>query len=54
MELEAAKEILAEVFHARSDEVEESWPEEREHVKHECERQKYFIRSIVHSLHDKP
>jgi hypothetical protein len=45
MELETAKEILAEVFHARPGEVEEmirrrlkerSGPEEREHVKHEC------------------
>jgi len=44
MELETAKEILAEVFHARPGEVEEmirrrleerSGPEEREHVKHE-------------------
>ena len=43
-ELETAKEILAEVFHARPGEVEEmirrrleerSGPEEREHVKHE-------------------
>ena len=64
MELETAKEILAEVFHARPGEVgeveemiqrrlEESGPEGREHVLHECERQKYFIRSIVHTKIDR-
>jgi hypothetical protein len=55
LELEMAKEILAEVFHARPGEVgeveemiqrrlEESGPEGREHVMHECKQQKYFIR----------
>ena len=61
MELETAKEILAEVFHARPGEVEEmiqrrleeSGPEEREHVMHECERQKYFMRAIVHTKIDR-
>ena len=59
-----AKEILAEVFHARPDEVgeveemiqrrlEESGPEEREHVMHECKQQKYFIRYIVHTKIDR-
>ena len=50
-----------EVFHARPGEVEEmiqrrleeSRQEELEHVMHECERQKYFIRSIVHTKIDR-
>ena len=46
MELETAKEILAEVFHARPGEVEEmihsrleerSWPEEEETWQKKCE-----------------
>jgi hypothetical protein len=62
MELETAKEILAEVFHARPGEVEEliqsrleekSWPEEPQHVMYECERQKYFMRPIVHTKIDR-
>ena len=61
MAQETAKEILAEVFCARPDEVEEmihrrleeSLPEERERVKHECERQKYFMRAIVHTKIDR-
>ncbi len=69
LELETAKEILAEVFHARPGEVEEMiksrleegvpgereegrWPEEPQHVMHECERQKYFMRPIVHTKID--
>jgi len=59
-ELETAKEILAEVFHARPGEVEEmiqrrleeSGPEEPQRVMHECERQKYFMRPIVHTKID--
>ncbi len=60
MELETAKEILAEVFHARPGEVEEmiqrrleeSGQEEPQRVMHECERQKYFMRPIVHTKID--
>jgi len=60
MEQQTAKEILTEVFHARPGEVEEmiqrrleeSGPEEHQHVMHECERQKYFMRPIVHTKID--
>jgi hypothetical protein len=61
MELETAKEILAETFHARPGEIEvmiqrrleESGPEEREYVIHDCEWQKYFMRAIVHTKIDR-